>query len=306
MHRSLRLLTAVAACIGVAVQAPLVSTRQRYRTATDLIAVTVTVRDRDGHLVKNLSQDAFELYEDGQRRPVTQFTNERVPVSFGILLDISDSMFGRRIQEARAAIEQFILARLDPEDEFSLLAFNHRHRVLTAWTNDRSAAAKALEPVIPSGSTAIYDAIIGALPFVELRTRQRAALVVISDGADTASDATIRDVRLALARSEAFVYAIAIDPPESVPLNTRVNLTALGEVTGESGGRTLVMRNTGEMLAALSEIAEELDNQYLLGYIAPNAADGQFHGIRVRVANSDYRVRARNGYIVERARDSRK
>src|SRR6186997_2325808 len=97
---------------------------QIYRSATDVIAVTVTVRDEDGHLVPDLARDAFELYEDGRLQPVTQFTSERVPVSFGVLLDISDSMFGRRIQDARAAIEQFMLNRLDPDDEYAILGFN--------------------------------------------------------------------------------------------------------------------------------------------------------------------------------------
>ena len=66
----------------------------------------------------------------------------------------------------------------------------------------------------PSGGTAIYDAVMSALPMIDRRTRERAALVVISDGADTASDASLREVRTSLLRSDAFVYAIAIDPPK--------------------------------------------------------------------------------------------
>ena len=80
-------------------------------------------------------------------------------------------------------------------------------------------------------------------------------------------------------------------------LNTRVNVSALGEITEQTGGRTLVVRSTSELLAALSEIADELDHQYLLGYMPPNATDGVFHGIRVRVGDGDYRVRARTGYV---------
>jgi VWFA-related protein len=143
----------------------------------------------------------------------------------------------------------------------------------------------------------MYDAVVGALPLFEVRNRQRGALLVISDGADTASEATLRDVRTALIRSEAFVYAIAIDPLNPRPLNTSVNVAALREITDQSGGRTLVVRTTGEMLAALSEIAEELDNQYLVGYTSPGAADGKFHSIRVRIRGGDYRVRARSGYV---------
>src|SRR5204863_9860422 len=117
---------------------------------------------------------------------VTQFTNERVAVSLGMLFDTSDSMFGRRIEDAREAIAQFVSDLLDPADEFSIVAFNHQPRVLTRWTADRSVAGRVMQPVKPWGATAIYDAIVSALSLVETRNRQRAALIVLSDGDDTA------------------------------------------------------------------------------------------------------------------------
>ena len=296
MSRPGTLVASALACLCAAI-ASVGRADQSFRTATDLVAVNVTVRDADGRLVSDLPRDTFDLFEDGWPQPVTQFTDERVPVSFGVLLDVSESMFGRRIQESRAAIDQFIVKLLRPEDEFAIVGFNHQHQVLTPWTSERASAAAALEPLRPVGSTAMYDAVVGALPLFEVRNRQRGALLVISDGADTASEATLRDVRTALIRSEAFVYAIAIDPLNPRPLNTSVNVAALREITDQSGGRTLVVRTTGEMLAALSEIAEELDNQYLVGYTSPGAVDGQFHSIRVRIRGGDYRVRARSGYV---------
>jgi VWFA-related protein len=274
------------------------STREgRFRSAIDLTTVNATVVGRNGGLITGLPRDAFDVYEDGRLQTITQFTNERVPVSLGILLDISDSMFGRRLLEAREALEQFIADGLDPEDEFSLLAFNHLPHPLTGWTSDRGTAAKAMLPLQPSGSTAIYDAIVAALPLVDIRNRQRAALLVLSDGADTASDATIRDVRSALLRSDAFVYAIAIDASERQPINTAVNPSTLREITDQSGGRTLVVHSTADAVSALSQIADELNSQYLIGYSSPRAGDGQFHSIRVRVRNTDHLVRARNGYV---------
>jgi VWFA-related protein len=288
---------ALGACLSVAATTLGVSAVQSFRTATDLVAVNVTVRDADGRLVSDLPRDSFDVFEDGRSQPVTQFTDERVPVSFAVLLDISESMFGSRIQESRAAITEFIVKLLHADDEFAIVGFNHQHQLLAPWTSERASAATALEPLRPIGSTAMYDAIVGASPLFEVRNRQRGALLVISDGADTASEATLRDVRTALVRSEAFVYAVAIDPVNPRPLNTSVNVSALREITDQSGGRTLVVRTTGEMLVALSEIAEELDNQYLVGYTSPGAADEQFHSIRVRIRGGDYRVRARNGYV---------
>jgi Ca-activated chloride channel homolog len=270
-----------------------------FRSAIHVTTVNATVLDRDGHLVKNLPRDAFEVYEDGRLQAVTQFTNERVPVSLGLVLDTSDSMLGRRLQEARAAIEQFVVDQLDPADEFSILAFNHQQRLLSGWTSDRSMAGKVLQQLKPSGSTAIYDAIMAALPLVDVRNRQRAAVLVVSDGADTASDIALRDLRFALHRSDAFVYAVAIDTADRVAINAAVNPAALGEVTNQSGGRTLIVHDSSDAATALAAIAEELNSQYLIGYTSPNGLDGQYHSIRVRMPGTDYRVRARNGYVAE-------
>lgn len=269
----------------------------RFRSAIDLTTVNATVVSKEKGLITGLPQDAFDVYEDGVRQTITQFTNERVPVSLAILLDVSDSMFGNRILEAREAVDEFVTDQLDPEDEFALLAFNHEPRPLTSWTSDRATAARVLQPIKPSGATAIYDAIIAALPFVGVRNRQRAALLVISDGADTASDATIRDVHSALLRSDAFVYAVAIDAPARQPINREVNPSALREITDQSGGRTIVVQSTTDAVTALMQIAEELNSQYLIGYSSSRAGDGKFHSIRVRVRDTDYQVRARNGYV---------
>src|SRR5207302_973752 len=111
------------------------------------------------------------------------------------------------------------------------------------------------------------------------------------------SNATLRDVRSALRRTEAFVYAIAIDSSERQTINTRVNPQALREITSESGGRTEIIQRSDDLAAATDRIAEELNSQYVLGYTSTHAADGQYHSIRVKIAGSDFRVRARNGYV---------
>jgi VWFA-related protein len=206
-------------------------------------------------------------------------------------------MYGQRIHDARMAVDRFLFELLDPEDEFFILAFNHQPHPLTGWTHSADTVRRALDAVRPSGGTAAYDAIVAVLPYMERRSRERAALLLVSDGADTASNASLREVRSALLRSDAFVYAIAIDSPERQPINTRVNPDALREITDDSGGRTEIVHNTAELIAATARIAEELNNQYLLGYTSSRGADGQYHSIRVRVRGSEYKVRARNGYM---------
>ena len=282
---------------GIGQQPPPVKDDKPFTSGIEVTSITATVTDKEGHPVIGLTRDAFEVYEDGVKQTITQFSGERVPIGLGLLLDISDSMYGKRIEDARAAVERFLFELLDPADEFFLTAFNHAPRPLTGWTREQRDVQRALAGLRPSGGTAIYDAIISAMPLIEHRNRQRAAILVISDGADTASTATMRDVRSALLRSDAFAYAIAIDSPERQPINTRINPQTLREITGESGGRTEVVQNTADLQQATARIAEELNHQYLLGFTSTRGADGKFHSLRVRMPGSDYRVRARNGYV---------
>jgi VWFA-related protein len=271
--------------------------RPQFRSAVQLTTVTATVTDASGHLVTNLPREQFEVFEDGEPQTITQFTSDRVPVSLAVLLDASDSMYGRRIADARLAIDYFISDLLDPSDEFSLLVFNHQQHLLTTWTDDRAQVAALLGPVRPWGSTAIYDAIVAAVPLAQSRRRVRAALLVLSDGADTASDTTLRALRSALLRTDLFVYAVGIDSPDRRAINTAVNPVTLGEITDQTGGRTYIVHDGVGMASTLAQIAEELNSQYVIGYSPAKPPDGKFHSIRVRVQGGGYHVRARNGYV---------
>jgi Ca-activated chloride channel family protein len=269
----------------------------RFKSGVDLISVTATVSDSNGRLVTGLPREAFEVYEDGVRQPIAQFTNERVPVSLAVLLDVSDSMFGQRLVDARMSVQRFLFDLLDEEDEFSVIAFNHEPAPLTDWTQAPEVVRKAMEPLRPFGSTALYDAVLTTLPMMTTRAKQRGSVLIISDGADTASDATLRDVRAALVRTDAFVYAIAIDPPAKRAINEVVNVAALNEITLGSGGNTELVHETDGIVAATNRIAEELNSQYVLAYHSPRPADGNYHSIRVRAVNPDLHVRARRGYV---------
>ena len=301
LARRLAIAFAALTSVGIVAQSSQPLRDQRlFRSSIELTSISATVTDRDGRLISDVARDDFEVYEDGQLQTISQFSHERVPVGLGVLIDISDSMFGKRIQDARAAVDRFLFDLLDPQDEFFLVAFNHKPRGLTPWTRERDEVRRALDGLRPTGGTAIYDAIFEALPTLDRRTRERAALLIISDGADTASNATLRDVRSALLRSDVFVYAIAIDSADAKAINARVNVDALRDITNQSGGRTEVVRNSADLADATARIADELNSQYLIGYTSPKGADGAYHSIRVRIAGTDYRVRARNGYVATR------
>ena len=299
-HRARLALALLPALTGMALLAQEVPRpNPAFRAGIDVVTVTATVVDGNGRLVTGLTAADFLVYDDSREQPITQFSNERVPVSLGILLDVSDSMTGKRMDDARAALDRFLGEWLDEEDEGFVGVFNHRPRILSPWTRRPAQLRGLLDGVIPTGGTAIYDAIAQAVPTFPSPAPPRAALGVIPGGAPTASDVDLRTLRATLRRNEAFVYAVAIDPPERKRINTAVDPAALRAITDDSGGFTEIVRDTAELGPATQRIAEELNSQYLIGYVSPHPNDGQYHSVRVRTKNPDYRVRSRKGYVGE-------
>ena len=270
-----------------------------FRSGIDLVQMSATVVDEDGRLVGDLRREDFEVFEDAERQTITHFTRDRVPLSVGVVLDVSQSMYGQRIDDARLALDRFVADLLDPEDEVFVIVFNHTPRVEVGWTLGPRQLRNRLDDIQPYGGTSIYDAMMEALPLFDVRQHQRAAVVLISDGSDTGSHSNVRDVRRLLRRSDAFVYAIAIDAPDTRPINDRVNPFALREMTSESGGYTEVVHDSPEPGPATARIAEELNHQYTLSYMSSRPADGSYRSIRLRVVGREYRVRTRRGYVAE-------
>jgi Ca-activated chloride channel family protein len=288
--------------IGALMLLPLVTQRpvdlrdRSFRASSELVTTAVTVRDAEGRLVTNLTQADFTIEEDSVAQKITQFSKERVPVSLSLTLDISDSMRGQRIVDARAALANFLDKLLAPDDEAALLGFNHEARMLAPWTTERGGMRATLDGIIPSGGTAMYDALDVSLPLFESRLHPRAAILLVSDGADTASDATPTLLKYKLVRSDVFLYAIGIDSVDARN-SQRINQYTLGELTAQGGGYTEIIRNATELGPATERIAEELNHQYMIGYTPTTRGDGKLHTVRVKVANSSYKVRARRGVV---------
>ena len=124
----------------------------------------------------------------------------------------------------------------------------------------------------------------------------RAAILLVSDGADTASDISPTRLKQTLVRSDVFLYAIAIDSGDERS-STRVNPYTLGELSAQGGGYSEVIRTAADLGPATERIAEELNHQYMIGYAPTTVADGQYHSVRVKVNNPEYKVRARRGVV---------
>jgi Ca-activated chloride channel family protein len=341
MHSKVRLASLAAAlvaiaCSSVPAQEPQSQEGFRFRSGVELINVTATVTDDGGRFVSGLRKEDFLVYEDNNRVEVSHFSNERVPVSLGILLDTSGSMTPDKMSSARGAIERFI-SLLGPEDEMFLARFANVPEIVQPWTADRRTLGRALDSMYAGGGTAMYDGIADSLPVAQSGKNRKKALVVISDGNDTSSATTPRELKEMIRQSEVMVYAIGVDgrlqtsmprtlPPRDpfpipFPIPGRggrrfpvpppiggggtfgrgsgegLDANALRQITDDTGGRTEVVRDFSDLAGATTRIADELSKQYYLGYPSPGNKDGRWHTIRVEVRNRDLHVRARRGYV---------
>jgi Ca-activated chloride channel family protein len=198
----------LAASAGAGVQA---QDGFRFKSGVDLVNVTATVTDEYGRFVPSLTKDDFSIFENGRRQEISHFSNERTPVSLGILLDASGSMTADKMAAARSAIDRFIYELLGREDELFFVEFASTARVTQAWTTDRAAISHAVSRVDPVGGTAIYDAIAKALPMAAAGRHKKKALLVISDGNDTSSSISVPLLRQQIRDSEVLVYALGVD-----------------------------------------------------------------------------------------------
>jgi VWFA-related protein len=204
-------LTAAAVAVVGAQTSPQGDDGFRFKSGVELVNVTATVSDDNGHFVSGLTKDDFTIFEDGQQQEITNFSNEHVPVSLGILLDTSGSMTPEKMSSARSAIDRFIYELLDKNDELFFMQFASVPDLLQGWTYDRRAISRAVGQVSAAGGTAMYDAIARALPIAADGRNQKKAILVISDGNDTNSRTSVSELRNMIRESEVMVYALGVD-----------------------------------------------------------------------------------------------
>ncbi len=183
----------------------------RFRTGVALVNVAVTVVDGQGRFVSGLRRDDFRVYEDEEPRAIAHFSAERVPVSLGLVLDTSGSMEGVKIEHARRALERFLFDLLDPADEVFLYRFDSQPELIQDWTTDRARIVRALDRLRPRGGTALYDTVAEAIPRAQAGRHRKKALVIISDGNDTASRTEVGELVRLIRQTEVLVYAVGID-----------------------------------------------------------------------------------------------
>ena len=209
----------------------------RFKSGVELINVTATVSDASGRFVSGLRQEDFLVYEDDQPVTVTHFSAERVPVSLGIAIDTSGSMAGNKIQEAQDALDRLLYDLLDRQDEVFLYRFSNTPVLLQGWTKDRPQLSRALGRITANGGTAMYDAVAEAIPLTLQGQNRKKALLVISDGNDTASATSVRELKAQIRETETLVYAIGIDGQSDAPFRPSPPRTPIPVPRPFPGGR---------------------------------------------------------------------
>ena len=295
-----------------------------------LVNVVATVLDDRGRYIADLIPEDFILYEDGEVQFIDHFAqSDDLPVSVGVLLDTSGSM-ERKIDTATEAVERF-LRQIHQDDEIFLITFNDRARLIQDFTDDRGRLANALRRVRVGGGTALYDALALGIDHIRDGKHDKKAILLISDGEDTASTTSFERAQRYVRESEMLVYALGIAPEQENAVRGRVGATPPtfpgGGPTGPrptgttvprdilnmdvlelfgriSGGRTWLVSGfsdnsrRNQISEALDQLADELRNQYSIGYYPGHSLDdGQWHRIEVVTRNPGYRVRHREEYF---------
>jgi Ca-activated chloride channel family protein len=281
-----------------------VAARQVFKSGTDLVLLNVTVADTAGHLVTGLTQEDFQVYEDGVQQTVTNFSRDPLPIALSILLDTSTSM-DRKLPVAQEAATGFA-RRLTPRDVAQIIDFDSQAQILQTFTNDKAALEQAIRRTQAGGSTSLFNALYTALSELKgIRGQtptdvRRQAIVALSDGEDTTSLVTFEDVLDLAKRSETGVYAIGLREKGDPAMTGKWNEAdyILKTLAQETGGRPFFVDDVSQLPAIYSQIADELSNQYSVGYVSRNPKrDGAWRRVTVKVVKPNVMARAKAGYF---------
>jgi Ca-activated chloride channel homolog len=279
-----------------------------FRSGVELVPLSVTVTDRQGRFVGDLTRENFEIFEDGVPQDISFFEGGHVPIDLAVLIDTSASM-AHRMRVVRAGALSFIRT-LGPQDRASVVGFSHIVRTLQPWTSDQHALTAAVEAADGRGGTSLYTAIYVALRSFEPPPPgdvRRQAIVVLSDGDDTSSLISFEDMHEVAQRSGVSIYTIMVRTASDQGRSSRSRSQGPGAdfvmrtLSRETGARAFTIARFEELEGVYQVIAEEIANQYVLGYVPkPTGLDRPFRHIQVRVVSRpDVTWRTRTGYLIQ-------
>ena len=300
----------VVICLGIAIDVQAqVST---FRSSVDLVALNVVVTDSANKFVTGLGQTDFAVFEDGIQQDVSFFGSADVPLDLAILLDTSASMTDKLETAQKAAIG--LVSTLRAGDRVSVIDIKDGTRILFPMSDDAAGATSAILTTIARGGTALYNGTYLALKEMTKLGRgngevRRQAIVVLSDGADTASLLSYDDVLDLAKQSGIAIYTISLRSKSELLRASRNGQPyfsqsdfAMKSLAQETGAKAFFTADVAELAGIYSAIADELASQYALGYTSKNPRiDGAYRRVIVQVPiKPGVRTRTRNGYLSAR------
>ena len=279
-----------------------------FAARSDLVVVSATAVDRDGRPIRDLAKEELRVFDEGRPQRILHFSTARdAPARVLLLVDASGSMDGQLKTASSQMAALQLIAALDAPDEVALAGFDSRYLGVVRFTRDREAIQQGFKELTPWGPTALHDALDQASSDLASHGEGRRAVVVITDGIDTASTKTPDEV---IARSRALdvpIYAVSVlsplDDPRSPLFAGRVRTAVatagsvlLARYAHMSGGAAFAVSDFKGLKAAADKISGELKHQYRLGYDPP-AGPPHFRRIEVRSTRKGVVIRTRSGYM---------
>ena len=258
----------------------------------NLVELYATVTDKSGRLIRDLTEEDFEVFEDGRKQRLSKFELvDDLPLTVGIAIDTSGSMVSA-LPEAQAAALEFLRRVITPRDRAFAMGFSDQPYLLMPPTNDVSALEETLTGLRSVGWTTLHDAVVTALYYFRGVRGQR-ALVLLSDGDDTASGVPFQDALEYGRRSGVGVYSVGLEVGR-FDTSVRKKLTQLST---ETGGKVFHIKKAEELVGVYGEIEAELRSQYLLAYTSDRpGGGGEYREIEVKVRGGKLKARTTRGY----------
>jgi Ca-activated chloride channel family protein len=278
-----------------------------FRSGVDVVRVSAVVRDKKGRFVQNLTARDFEVFDGGIPRTISDFRHDSGNVSVALLFDVSGSMEGR-LSDAHDA-GRHVLSWLDQHrDEAAVFTFDTSLAEVAPFTKGLKRLPAKLEALTPFGATSLHDAIGDTAGRLANRPGLRRAVVVFTDGNDTASKLTPEQVSAAASAIDVPVYIFAVVPSVDNPTteNTLVSggksalAGPLADLAAWTGGHVFVASAPGERSASARQIVDELRHQYVMAF--ESSGRPGWHPLVVRARARDLVVRARSGYLAGQSR----
>ncbi len=257
---------------------------REIKVDVQLTLVNVTVTDPFNRLVTGLEKENFRVIEDGTEQEVVNFSSEDVPISIGVIFDMSGSM-ADKVDKSRLAAVQFFKTA-NPQDEFFLVNFNDRAQLSSPFTANIEELQDRMLYTAAHGRTALLDGIYLGLSQMKGARNTKRALLIISDGGDNHSRYNEADVRNYLREADVQLYAIGIYEAENCGRTPEEcdGPALLNQMSELSGGRTFTVQNINDLPDIATKISMELRNQYVLGYRPSNKGrDGKWRKIKVKL-----------------------